>query len=66
MTNKKMEEQRRRLQKARKLLGGSDCGELVVNGEVLKLKVLPSGKMVGVGRQFANIIINPDEIAASA
>lgn len=51
---------------ARKLFGGGDCGELVIEGTAVKLKVLPSGKMVGVGKKFAGFSINPEDVIVSS
>lgn len=61
-----MAEQRNRLLEARRLLGGGDCGVIQIDGKPVKVRLTPSGILIGVGKRHASVRLDPFEIASAS
>ncbi len=65
MTNQQHGAQKGRLKAAKKLLNNADCGEIVVNGKTVKVRVGLGGMLTGMG-QDKYIRINPFDVSPPA
>jgi hypothetical protein len=65
LTNKQRKEQQGRAKAARELLKNANCGEIVVDGKSVKVKLAPCGMLYGMGKN-KNMRINPFDVVLPA